>query len=220
MSEVIITVRGEHEVRIAPERATVHLTVGFDGPDREQVVAQALSAAAPLRDGLTAHQESGAVEEWTSKRLAVRAERPWNNEGKRLAPVFHATIDATATFSDLSAMSLWATEISGWDGITIGNTSWELTPETRRSTEADVAARTVNTAVARATAYAEALGLDEVQPVEIADVGMISSSPAPAPTGGMRAMRTGAFVASAPEMEFHPDDITVSATVEARFRAS
>ena len=38
MSDVIITVRGEHELRIAPERATVHMTLAFDGADRAQVV--------------------------------------------------------------------------------------------------------------------------------------------------------------------------------------
>ena len=44
MSEVIITVRGEHELRVAPERATIHLSVSFEGPGRTDVVERTLAA--------------------------------------------------------------------------------------------------------------------------------------------------------------------------------
>ena len=38
MSDVVITVRGEHEARIAPERAIAHLTVRAEGHERGVVV--------------------------------------------------------------------------------------------------------------------------------------------------------------------------------------
>ncbi|WP_193598683.1 SIMPL domain-containing protein [Microbacterium sp. YJN-G] len=216
MSEVIITVRGEHELRIAPERATVHLSVGVDGPHREDVVQRALSLAEPVRDGIKAREQAGSVTAWTSQRLSVYAERPWNTEGRRLAPVYRASVEFTATFSDISDLSVWITELSAEDGVSVGHMDWHLTPETEREAEREVATRAVGVAVSRAQAYAQALGLQDVTPLEIADRGLISSE-----VPSVVAMRAGAGFAmdASAAMEFQGEEITVSATVEGRFSA-
>lgn len=220
MSDVIITVRGEHELRVAPERATVHLSVSQEGPDRQAVVDRTLTLAAPVREGVVAREQTGAVTAWTSQRLAIHADRPWNNEGKRLAPIYRASVDFTATFADLSEMSVWTTEISGWDGVTITHVDWHLTPETEAEVEREVATQAVGVAVARARAYAQALGLENVTALEIADRGLISEAAAPAMMQA-KAMRGAAFdMASAPPMEFQGEEISVAATVEARFAAN
>lgn len=220
MSDVIITVRGEHELRVAPERATVHLSVSLEGPDRQVVVERTLALAAPVRDGIVARQDAGSITAWTSQRLSIQADRPWNNEGKRMAPVYRASVDFTATFSDLSEMSVWTTEVSGWDGVTIGYVDWHLTPETESEVEREVATQAVGVAVSRARAYALALGLQNVTALEIADRGLISEAGAPAPMQA-KALRGAAFdMAATPAMEFQGEEITVSATVEARFAAN
>ncbi|MEJ1089927.1 SIMPL domain-containing protein [Microbacterium sp. Mu-80] len=219
MSEVIITVRGEHELRIAPERATLHLSVALDGPDRADVVERALAVAAPVREGITAREQQGSITEWTSQRLSVYADRPWNTEGKRLAPVYRASVEFTATFADISEMSVWVTELSVIEGVTVGHVDWHLTPETEREVEREVATQAVGVAVSRARAYAEALGLTNVAPLEIADRGLISEGSAPMPKAA--AMRGSAMMMeAAPAMEFQGEEITVSATVEGRFSAS
>lgn len=107
MSEVTVTVRGEHEVRIAPERATVRVTVRAEGAERTAVVEHVMRLAETLHDSITQRADAGSIVEWTSKRMSVRAERPWNNEGKRLAPVYYASIDFTATFVEASELSIW-----------------------------------------------------------------------------------------------------------------
>ncbi|MBS1697352.1 MAG: SIMPL domain-containing protein [Actinobacteria bacterium] len=218
MSEVVITVRGEHEVRVAPERATVTLSAGAEGPEREAVVTRALALAEPVREGIAAREGSGAVESWSSRRLAVRSERPWSGDGTRLALVHRASVDFTATFVDFGEMSTWVAEVSAWAGVTINATSWELTPETRARVEQDVAAEAVRTAVTRATAYASAIGLTAVQPIEIADAGLITDNNAAASDAAPTMMRAFAAPPS-PGLELQGDDITVSATVEARFIA-
>ncbi|UNK69507.1 SIMPL domain-containing protein [Microbacterium sp. H1-D42] len=220
MSEVIITVRGEHELRIAPERATLHLSVAFDGSVREKVVERTLTLAAPVRDGIASRENSGSITEWTSQRMNVYAERPWNNEGKRLAPVYRASIDFTATFSDISEMSVWVTELSVAEGVNVGHVDWHLTPETEREVEREVATQAVGVAVSRARAYAEALGLQSITPLEIADRGLISEGGAPMPKAMMRGAVMAMDAAGAPPMEFQGEEITVSATVEGRFSAS
>lgn len=220
MSEVTVTVRGEHEARIAPERATIRLSVRAEGADRSAVVEGVMRLAEPVRDSVTERAEAGTVVEWTSKRLSVRAERPWNSEGKRLAPVYYASIDFTATFIEASELSIWVSDVSPWEGVEVGWVDWHLTTETRARVEREVAAQAVGVAVTRAEAYAGALGLESVTPVEIADVGLISSGQ-PAPGAPMMKARGGvAFAAdSAPAMEYEPEEIVISATVEARFIA-
>lgn len=220
MSDVTITVRGENEVHLSPERATVHVTVRVDGPHRTAAVDDTMRLAEPVRTGLVERKNDGTVAEWTSKRLSVRAERPWNSEGRRLAPIFHASIDFTATFTEASELSIWISDISARDGVEVGWVNWHLTPQTRAQVEREVAASAVGVAVARAEAYAGALGLSSVTPLEIADVGLISHADA-APAPRMAKMRGAAFAAadSAPAMEYEPEDIVVAATVEARFNA-
>lgn len=220
MTDVTVTVRGEHEARIAPERATVRVSVRAEGPDRAAVVDHVMRLAEPVRLSITERKDAGTVVDWTSKRLAVRAERPWNNDGRRLAPVYYASIDFTATFAEASELSIWVSDVSPWDGVEIGWVDWHLTPETRAEVERQVASQAVGIAVTRAQAYAGALGLYEVKPLEIADVGLISSGqPSPGAPMMMKA-RGAAFAAdSAPAMEYEPEEIVISATVEARFIA-
>jgi uncharacterized protein YggE len=219
MSDVIITVRGEHELRIAPERATVHLTLAFDGADRAQVVERTLAAASPVREGIEAQKAAGSVVEWSSERMGVFSDRPWNSEGRQLAPVHRASVDFTATFADISAMSEWVAEASGEDGVSIGYIDWHLTPQTEAEVEREVAAQAVGVAVARARAYAEALGLHNVTPLEIADRGLISAG---VPPQAKAAMRAGAAfdMESAGGLELQGEEITVSVTVEGRFAAN
>ncbi|WP_454141394.1 hypothetical protein [Microbacterium lacticum] len=47
MSEVIITVRGESDRRVAPERAVAHVTATGDGPERGAVVERIAALAEP-----------------------------------------------------------------------------------------------------------------------------------------------------------------------------
>lgn len=217
--EVVISVSGSHELRLAAERATVHATVATDGSSRAPVVEHALTLASAVRTGIQTLETAGSVLQWTSKQLSVRADRPWNHEGNQLAPVFYASVEFTVTFADLAELSTWTTDLSTHEGVNVGHIDWHLSPATATSTERKVAAEAVRVAVTRATAYAEALGLHEVVPLEIADAGLLSRRDAqPQGKGAPRVERMMAM--SAPAMEFQADDIIVSATVEARFRAN
>lgn len=221
MSEVTVTVRGEHEARLVPERATIHISVRAEGAERSEVVDRVMALTEPVRDSVTTRARAGTVIDWTSKRLSVRAERPWNSDGNRLSPVYYASVDLTATFAEASELSLWVSDISPWDGVEVGWVDWHLTPETISRIEREVAAEAVGAAVARAQAYATALGLGAVEPIEIADAGLIAPAPTQ-PFAGAPKMR-GAMIQQSGDvrasMEYEPDEIVVSATVEARFLA-
>lgn len=223
MSEVTITVRGEHETRVAPEEAVAHLSVRAEGPERGAVVEKIAALATPLREDLAARKDAGGVSDWSSQRVSIWANRPWNNEGKQLALVHYASVEITATFTDFAALSWWISDVAERDGVQVENVTWKLTPATAKATEADVAAQAVKVAVERATAYAGAIGLATLTPLEIADLGLLThateqASPAPKM---MRAMAMGAMDAggSGPAVELQPEDIVVTAAVEARFSA-
>lgn len=223
MSDVVITVRGEHETRIAPERAIAHLTIRAEGPERGAVVERMSALSEPVRDDLAARTSAGAVVEWTSQRVTVWSERPWNNEGRRLAPVHHATVDFSVTFTDFAVLSWWAGEVAEREGVQLGWIEWRLTPETRAAVEQEVATMAVGVAVARADAYAGALGLERVEPLEIADVGLLTRQDRPdsdpAPRMLMARASAAADAGGAPAVDLQPEDIVISAAVEARFAA-
>lgn len=223
MSDVVITVRGEHETRIAPERAIAHITIRAEGPERGAVVERMAALTEPVRDDLVSRKTAGTVVEWTSQRMAVWSERPWNQDGKRLAPVHYASVDVTVTFTDFAVLSWWAGEVVEREGVQFGWIDWQLTPDTRATIERDAATEAVRVAIRRADAYASALGLEKVTPIEVADVGLLSRQDrpeaGPRPMMMARAAFAGDSAGSTPPVQLQPEDIVVSAAVEARFVA-
>ncbi len=218
MSDVVITVRGEQERSVAPERAVARISVVADGPERGAVVERIAALAQPVRDDLAARTAAGGVVEWSSRRVAIWSQRPWNADGVQLAPVHHGAVELTATFDDVAALSWWVGEVAERDGVEVVGIDWQLTPATRRAVEADVAASAVSAAVARATAYAQALGLGAVTPIEVADVGLLQSTPS-TPRTAFEGARMAALSGAGPALEFQPEDIVVAAAVDARFAA-
>ena len=220
MSEVIITVRGEHEQRVAPELAVTRVSVRLDGPERVDVLASATPLVATLREELQKLQDTGAVARWSSERVSVWSDRPWSQDGVQLPLVHHASIGARAEFFDFAALSEWITRIADREGVTVEGIEWTLSPETALSTEREVARGAVQVAVDRAAAYASAIGRASVEALEIADVGLLARpGNESAPQARMFAMAADRVGGGSPGLQFEPQPITVAAAVEARFVA-
>ncbi|MEJ1155765.1 SIMPL domain-containing protein [Microbacterium marmarense] len=222
MSDVVITVRGEHEARIPPELATARLSVRAEGPERGPLVEKITSLTKPVRDDLEARDANDTLVEWSSQRVAMWSDRPWSGDGQRLAPVHYASVDFAVVFSDFAALSWWATAVIEREGVELHTIDWRLTPQMHAATEKVVASSAVRHAVERATAYAEAVGLTTVRPLEIADVGLLTSSADPPPGDGrlMAASLDGVQMAGGQGLSLQPADIVVAASVEARFSAN
>lgn len=222
----VITVQGRHAERYAAERATIHLSVNHDGSKREPVFAEANSTAGTLRSSLTALHDAtvGPVISWSSDAVRVWGDRPWNNEGKQLAMIYHAVINFTAKFSDFDALSRFVESAAATNGVTIGNLEWSLTDERQKTVDSDVRVGAVADAVAKATAYAQAIGLSQVTATAIADPGMLGSVSGVAGGGYELASASRSFMkmdsVGAPQLSLSPEDIEVSAAVDARFIAT
>ncbi|MFT0849074.1 SIMPL domain-containing protein [Actinomycetaceae bacterium L2_0104] len=217
MSKVMISVRGTAQSQIAPEIAIARVAVQFDGAERIGVMAKTSAAGEATRHEVEALAASGAVSEWSSDQLAVWSSRPWNDKGKQLNPVHHASLAFRITFADTTELSTWISSISERDGVRLNGVTWDLTRATRAEIERDTAARAVSEAVERATAYAQAIGRETVTPVQIADTGLLGDASVtdfPAPM-----MARGASYSGDVEVKLVPEPILVSASVEARFEA-
>lgn len=220
MSETIITVEGGFDHHHPAERGTVLLSAGFQGPDREGVVARTTQLHSRIAaDAQQLHSPTdGPVTWWSSERLRAWSERPWNTEGTQLPLVHHASIDLEVKFSDLRRLAEWAEALAGVDGVTIGGIRWALTEVTMTRLSTDARHRAVLDAVEKATAYAHSLGLYSLQPVALADPGMLGDGIHPStPAEAMQFSRKAA--AAGPALDLKPEDITIGSRVHARFSA-
>jgi len=220
----IITVQGSFSAWYPAERATVRLTVAFDGPKRDAVLASASATAQQVTDTVKAlhDPDAGPVTWFSSDRVRVWAERPWNADGKQLAPVHHASIGVTAKFSDFDALADWLTDAAVQPGVQVNGIEWALTDAKRTSVTTEVRSRAVTDAADKARVFAQAIGLGSVTAVAIADPGMLGVSGAavayPAPPMMRAASMKMADAGAA--LDFTPEDIEVAASVDARFEAS
>lgn len=224
MSETVITVQGEHLARFAAERARVRAGVHAWGPARDDAFARAVAAAEtisaltePLVDAV-----GGAIRSWSKETVRVWSERPWSNDGQQLDPVYHAALDLTALFADVDALARWVEQVAVIDEAQVTSLDWELTDETRLTALVDVRREAVADAVAKATSYAGAIGLTTVTPVAIADPGMLGDGSGPGGGPAPVAYRAASMKmadGAGPQLSFRPDEITLTAAVDARFLA-
>jgi uncharacterized protein YggE len=215
------TVRGSHSAFQPPERGTAQVTLAFQGSALQPVYDR---VAADLEAVKTSVQElhdpaSGPVTWWATQHVRTWAERPWNQDGKQLPLVHHASVGVQVKFRDFARLTTWVGQlVTAAEGFRLDGVVWALTEAHRIELERTVRTRAVQDAARRAQEYAAALGLGPVQPVAVADAGMLSQGISPMGGGGGAFMRMAAKdAAGGAELELSPEDIEVSAEVDARF---
>lgn len=218
MPDTVITVRGSHTSHRPPERATVRLRVGLEGASAQQVFRGVADSSSAVSSGLVAlhDPDEGPVTWWSGDQVRTWARRPWNQDGKQLPIVHHAQTCFEAKFKDFAALGRWVSAMVEIGGVSVEGIDWALT-EARPAGQLD-AARTaaVRDAAAKAQSYADALDLGPVAVVAVADAGMLGEGLRPS-SGDDAAMSTRGSAGGGGELTFTPQDIAVSAHVDARF---
>ncbi|WP_370246396.1 SIMPL domain-containing protein [Nocardioides sp.] len=224
-----VTVRGAAELFRTAERATVTVTLGFEGPDREPVLSRTTRGTAALVAGLHDRHSpedpaAGPVTWFSSDRLRTWVTRPTDRDGRRLDPVHHASTLTRARFRDVAALAAWVEGAAGYPGVSIDGIAWSLTAPTRTELTRVARAAAVADAVDKARAYVEPLGFVDVVCTAIADPGMLlpgtsAGSGGPPPFAGRAAGAPAGGGGGERRLEFTPPDIGASAAVEARFVA-
>jgi uncharacterized protein YggE len=224
MSETVITVQGSSSIKHPAERATVSVAVVHDGPARDKVFADTTKVSEAITTALRGLHDaaSGPVVAWSSDRISVWSDRPWNNEGAQLPLVYHATIGVRATFTDFDALARWVETVATTNGVTVGSIEWELFEATRDQLLDEVRTQAVRDAAAKALVYAQAAGLTSVTATAIADPGLLGSpdDPSIALAGGAPRMFAAKAMSGGAPLTFTPQEIEIAAQVDARFTAS
>ncbi len=225
MADTVITVRGSFDSYFPPERATVNLLVGHQGPEKAGVYAQTTASAGRATEilgGIT-NPEQGPVTWWSSDRVRTWSEKPWNQEGKQLPLVFHAAVGVEAKFKDFVALARFIDEVVVLPGVSVRGLTWTLTEARKREVVRQARQHAVRDATERAADYASAAGLTTVVVAAIADVGMLGGDTNYTSSGGNVAYaRAVAAPGSSGEasLDLTPSDVAISASVDARFIAT
>jgi uncharacterized protein len=226
MADTVITVQGEFSAWYPAERASVSAAVTFDGPDRANAFDSATSSADTIRASIIALYDpaTGPITWWSSDSVQVWSDRPWSNDGAQLPLVFHARVSFSAKFRDFTELARWIEATAAVDGASIDSISWQLTDASTTAVTAEVRSRAVKDAVSKASVYAQSIGLGTVRAIAIADPGMLGDQGTGA--GGMqaRAYKSDSLAVTGAgggvELSLKPEQIAVSASVDARFVAS
>ncbi|MCH1868332.1 SIMPL domain-containing protein [Nocardioides sp. CFH 31398] len=219
---VEITVRGKHELRRRPERATARVLVRVEGSSGAEAAAHLAASAARVADSLRAlhDAEAGPVTWWASDAVRTSAHRPHHDKGKQLPLVHQATQGFGAKFSDFARLGGWLTETAQVPGFTVSGVQWALTEVTRDSLVTRTRHEAVLAARAKAQDYADAAGLGPVRLAAVADAGMLGDGLDPShPGASPMAARTAAAVGPGEELSLVPEDVVLTARVDARFLA-
>lgn len=220
VTDTIITVQGRFSTFTAPERAKVEAVTSCDGALRETVFNRAMTAAGIIRELIEALHSpaAGPITWYASDSVQVWSTRPWSADGAQLPLVFHSRVSFTVKFSDFEALARWIESVAVIDGTTIGHIEWDLTEAKRTAVIAEVRSRAVKDAVAKASVYAQSIGLGAVRAIAIADPGMLGDQVASGATPIMHSMSRMAAAGQA-ELVLVPEQIEIEAVVDARFIA-
>ncbi|WP_423921887.1 SIMPL domain-containing protein [Frigoribacterium sp. 2-23] len=216
---VALVVEGSVTHRHRAERGIVHLTLGFDGDDREQVAADAIGLHNEVAEQATRHRRSGAATWWTAQNVTTGPVREWVDGGSGHAQearvVFRSRSRVDVRFQDFDALASWIAELVDRDGVSIDGIDWSLGHERRDEVEREARIAAVTDAVARAGDYATALGLAAPRLETLYEAGLRPAGGGAAAFGLARSMASGPGEA----YDLNPADIEVTVTVSADFVA-
>jgi uncharacterized protein YggE len=221
MTETIITVQGNFAANYPAERATVSISVHHEAAERGTAFSATVAASDAVRKRIEHEVDAApaAIARWSSDSVQVWTERPWTQDGTPAAAVFHARTTTRVTFADLTMLAAWIEEVAAIDGINVDTLEWSLTPTRLTATTTEVRSRAVQDAVTKATVYAQALGLATVRAIAVSDPGMLGDQVQGTTAVAAKFSRVASVSDGSPTLSLTPEQIEVTAAVDARFIA-
>jgi uncharacterized protein len=208
---VTISVRGESHVDVPPELGTVHLAVRATDRDATTAYERVLRRTADLSAELTNLHESGLVLRWSVDPVS-RWEDHEPTSSRRLHEVRQTV---RFTMPNREHIADWLSTSADDDSLEIHGVDWSLTDETTHRLLREVRAAALSDARARAQDYADAAGLGRPQLTALSDTGLLDGA------GGAELFGARLRSGSGDDLgqSVRPEDIRVTAEVEARFTA-
>jgi len=201
-----------------PQRATVHLDVKGSGLNREHVRAQVSDVLHQVRAQIESlHDEQEGPVTW----FAVSKARTWSwkdDDGVK----FSEEVCVKVKFCDFSCMGAWMNSVLAFKGARVWTIEWSVTELRKRELETWLRQKAVRSAKDKAEQYASALGLHVSSVKTVADEGFLEKNT----SGGMSSVAAsrggggaGYGKASSDAYQFTPEDVRMSASIEAEFLA-
>jgi uncharacterized protein YggE len=209
-----VVVRGEGEVRVMPDQATVRVLVDGDGSKRDEAYAEAARVATAVDTVLQAEAEAGALARVMTTALVVQPRTRWQN-GEAIRTGWRASRTSVVEVRALERLGDLLAQLTASGGA-VSDLTWGLDAANVAYDEAR--GRAGQDARRRAERYAAALGIKLGGIAWVAEPGLR--------TGGDHLSPRLALAAAAPRamaggpdqaIEVAPEEITLTATVEVGF---
>ncbi len=224
---VIISVVGESTIDSPPERAILHVTAGFDTDVKLRTVESTVRLVNELSAEMAALTGAGRPATWFSVgSLRTWSWRPHSDAGEIMPMRYAASAPLQVKFRDFPELSAFASRIGARAGVKLDRVEWALTEAALRGVKESALAGAVANARKRALVMAKAAGFADVVASQIADPGLLEGErggetgfPSAKAEMRMASMDSGGGAIDPEAIDLKPEDVSVSATVHARFAA-
>lgn len=214
----IISVRGEATLLVDPEVADLTMAISAQARDRREAFERLVKRNDEVLDLVRSYGDSVSRVESTGVSVAPELRRGKDEKIRSYSGVVRVRV----TVADLAIVGELVARLAEFEAVAIEGPYWRL----RRSSPVYQKARgqAVAEALARARDYAEAVGSRIVGLIELADAGLTTGTVPPMPRKPGAVVYGGRAMASSaqepPALDLEPQQQTVYASVEARFRAT
>lgn len=209
-----IHVEGEAERLVRPEVAVLHVTLEVEGTHRERVVRSLGLLSREYSQAVTPLEPS-SIRGWTLEPVQVHA---WTTGRRGGTTRCVASARGTVTFHDFQALADFCLTWGEREGVELTGTTWELTPDTEESLEAELLTEGARRARRRADALAAASGTEVTSCTQISDRWYDDPHRKGEPLMAA-AMSFPGKARSQVAPEARPDDIRLAVVVHAVFEA-
>jgi uncharacterized protein YggE len=218
-----IIVQGSSTITRIAERAIICIEVSTEGNDQE-FVSKAVTATSKsvqkLITELSPKTDSGEptsdapVTAWSMRSLYTGSYRPRDLSGADLDRKYTANTSFELEFRDFIKLGATTLQLLAMPNVSIFNTAWRLTEETKESLGSQSRKEAVHDAMVKARDFAEAAGCKEVRPFEIDHVysGVGHTVDIPQRTRALDA-------AGDTDISFAPEEVQLKANVTVKFYA-
>ncbi|WP_375390242.1 SIMPL domain-containing protein [uncultured Amnibacterium sp.] len=211
---VLIAVHGSASRLLPAERGTVRLALELEDADRAVVLGGVGAMHARFAAEAEALVAAGAATWWGSQQARIRSEHRYEGRDELPRVVQIANAEVVTRFRDFESLSAWVLEAGAEPGVRVDAIEWAVTDEHRVATERELRVQAVQDAIARAEAYASAIGGERVRLRSLWEAGLRADTGGGEPRWVAQAMDASMARSG---IELRPDDIALSASVTADF---
>lgn len=239
MPPLIINVSGVSTISRRAERAVVSVYVSSSGYDQEQVATEVSAVAKTLQTTLRelSKNESApgsteidtataaAITHWSMNTLSTGSymiyhdndhSKPDSERSK--SRQYNAHVSFEIKFADFTVLGKVCTDLAKMQFVSVRNIDWRLTDKTKASLVGMSRQLAVQDAVSKAKDFGDAVGKPTVNAVEI-NADSNSASRSSGLFGATRVYAAGPEAAGDHSLDFEPEEVDMSCSIQVKFEA-